>query len=297
MSIRINTSQEGLRTFSAIIPTNNRPEFLLLAVESARNQSHALDEIIVVDNDSRGLAKALLQPIMDKDDRVHCVTGWKVPGPSHARNVGARHAKGEYLAFLDDDDLWHPGFIEHVDAQINRNGVQFVLGWFELLEDEHLRPGKGIQLAVSIPLLLRSGNLGITGSNIVIHRDLFNAVDGFDEELEYSEDRDFLIRLVARGISYGVVQNRDVIHRVHPGARLSDLGNKSRLVGARRFYRKHRSQMSFTTRALRIRDLHYAASHIDTGLLRRAYHALMASLLGDRRPTKEVILCLTGRNR
>ena len=144
---------------------------------------------------------------------------------------------------------------------------------------------------------MRSGNPGITGSNIVIHRDLFNAVEGFDEELEYSEDRDFLIRLIARGISYGVVEDRDVVHRVHQGAHLSDLGGKRRLVGATRFYLNYRSQMSFATRALRIRELHYAASHTHSGLFSRAYHTLMATLLGDRRPAREVMLYLMGRNR
>ena len=140
MSNHTDTAWRESRTFTAIIPTSNRPELLLLAVNSARDQSHALIEIIVVDNDSKGSARTVLQPIMDEDDRVHYLVGSTVPGPSHARNVGANQAQGEYLAFLDDDDLWRPGFIERANAEIDRKKVEFVLGWFTLLEGERLRP-------------------------------------------------------------------------------------------------------------------------------------------------------------
>lgn len=297
MSTQTAKSPGPARTFTAIIPTSNRPELLLLAVDSVRKQTYSPVEIIVVDNDPDSSAEAAIQPVMEEDDRVRYLAASTVRGPSHARNAGAGQAKGEYLAFLDDDDLWRPKFLEHVDAQINRQPVQLVLAWFDRMQGERTTPGKGIQAGVSIRVLLTSGNPGITGSNIIIHRDLFETIGGFDEDLEYSEDRDFLIRLVSRGVAYGVVQDRDVIQRVHEGVRLSDLGDERRLIGATSFYRKHRSQMPLLTRASRIRDLHYTASHTRKGLLGSTYHGLMASLMGDRRLVKEAFLRLTGRSR
>ena len=58
------------RTFSAIIPTSARPELLLLAVESARQQTYAPLEIIVVDNDPTGSAQDVLKPLINEDERL-----------------------------------------------------------------------------------------------------------------------------------------------------------------------------------------------------------------------------------
>lgn len=297
MSSTSDASREGSRTYSVVIPTSRRPELLLLAIDSVRKQTYSPIEIIVVDNDPDRSAEAVLRQVTQEDGRVRYLAASTIRGPSHARNVGVGQAKGEFIAFLDDDDLWRPEFLDHVDAEIQRQPLQLVLGWFDVLQGGRTGPGKGIQPGIPLSVLLRSGNQGITGSNIVIDRGLFDAIGGFDEELEYSEDRDFLIRLVARGDVYGVVRDRDVVHRVHDGTQLSDLGDERRLVSATRFYEKHRAQMPLLVRRLRIKDLHYTASHTRDALLARVYHGLVASLLGDRRPLKEVVLRLIGRTR
>jgi len=91
---------------SAIIPTRNRPELVRRAVGSALAQSFAeLEVIVVVDGEHTATEKALAGI---EDPRLRVVVLAESKGASQARNLGVRHARGEWIAFLDDDDLWRP---------------------------------------------------------------------------------------------------------------------------------------------------------------------------------------------
>ncbi len=90
--------------FSVIIPTFNRVELLKRALDSVFGQRFKEFEMIVVDDGSTDGTREYLE------DLGAAVKFWTQPnsGPSGARNTGVRQARGEYLAFLDSDDLWFP---------------------------------------------------------------------------------------------------------------------------------------------------------------------------------------------
>ena len=91
---------------SVVIPTRGRPQWVVRAVESVFQQSYAqLEAIVVIDGPDRDTA-FLLQGI--KDDRLHLIMLEENAGGSEARNIGVRAARGEWVAFLDDDDQWMP---------------------------------------------------------------------------------------------------------------------------------------------------------------------------------------------
>src|SRR5450830_1529256 len=93
-----------LLEFSIVIPTYNRMKFLQQALDSVWAQTHDDYEIIVVDDGSTDGTKDYLASL---DGRVKTVRQSN-SGPAAARNLGVRQAKGEYVAFLDSDDLWFP---------------------------------------------------------------------------------------------------------------------------------------------------------------------------------------------
>jgi glycosyltransferase involved in cell wall biosynthesis len=95
---------------SAIIPTRNRPELLLRAVRSVIAQTYENLEIIVVVDGPDSTSRAALNKI--DDARLKVVQLAESVGGSDARNRGVQHAKGEWIAFLDDDDEWLPTKIE-----------------------------------------------------------------------------------------------------------------------------------------------------------------------------------------
>ncbi|MDL1957570.1 MAG: glycosyltransferase [Candidatus Desulfofervidus auxilii] len=95
--------------FSIIIPTYNRANFVVEAINSVLNQTYKLPyEIIVVDDGSIDKTEKILLEYMKKEPRLKFIKHEKNKGPAAARNTGIIHSKGKYLLFLDSDDKLLP---------------------------------------------------------------------------------------------------------------------------------------------------------------------------------------------
>ncbi len=95
---------------SAVIPTRNRPEMVVRAVSSALSQTYEnIEVVVVVDGPDRGTADALERV---NNPRLKIVLLPESVGGSGARNAGVKAANGEWVAFLDDDDVWLPEKIQ-----------------------------------------------------------------------------------------------------------------------------------------------------------------------------------------
>ena len=92
---------------SAVIPTRSRPQMVLAAIKSALEQGEELLEVIVVVDGPDHETSAALGSV--RDDRLRVIALEASLGGSEARNIGVRAARGEWIGFLDDDDLWLPG--------------------------------------------------------------------------------------------------------------------------------------------------------------------------------------------
>jgi glycosyltransferase involved in cell wall biosynthesis len=95
---------------SAVIPTRNRPGSLMFAVKSALAQTHPVLEVVVVIDGPDPVTESMLHAL--NDPRVRVVALPAPVGGSDARNAGVQAARGEWIAFLDDDDEWLPRKIE-----------------------------------------------------------------------------------------------------------------------------------------------------------------------------------------
>lgn len=89
---------------SIVIPTYNRQQYVCHAIESALSQTLEDFEVIVVDDGSTDNTKDVIAPYIDKIKYIYTENG----GPAHARNVGLKKANGEYISFLDSDDIYYP---------------------------------------------------------------------------------------------------------------------------------------------------------------------------------------------
>ena len=92
--------------FSIIIPTYNREKFLPKAIESVINQSHNNWELIIVDDGSTDNTKSLIEDYQKKENRIKYIFQ-ENKERSVARNNGIKNAKGDWICFLDSDDLYH----------------------------------------------------------------------------------------------------------------------------------------------------------------------------------------------
>lgn len=181
--------------FSVVIPVFNGERFLPEAIRSALSQSLPPLEVLVVDDGStdgtRAVAEGFGEPVR--------VLAQPNAGPSAARNRGARAARGEWVAFLDSDDRWEPGYLRAAAAYLARQPRVGLLctGVRVLAEDgtptPHVILKESPGAAYSTTGMLEK-DVG-TILPPMVRRDLFLASGGFDETLRANEDCHLWLRL------------------------------------------------------------------------------------------------------
>jgi len=213
-----------MATVSVIIPTFNRRQWLAATVRSVLEQSFQDIEIIVVDDGSTDGAADMLRD--EFGDRIRVESLPHNQGRSTARNVGWALATGEFVAFLDSDDLWLPEKLSLQLPHFQRREVAMVHCWVgktgqtgERLEPESSALEREFEAAGARGY----GYGGITQtwcrmytSAVVLRRDLLRRTGGFDPRLSNFEDWDLLWR-VARLGEVATVPETLVLHRTHPG--------------------------------------------------------------------------------
>ena len=116
---------------SVIIPTYNREKFLPATIDSVLRQTYSDYEIIVVDDGSTDGTQEVIEKLYGgKLKYIYKNNG----GPASARNVGLKNASGNYIAFLDSDDLWFPEKLETQIRFMEKNHSQITLVYHKNLK-------------------------------------------------------------------------------------------------------------------------------------------------------------------
>ncbi len=183
---------------SVIIPTYNRKDYVQEAIDSVLVQTYDDYEIIVVDDGSTDGTGDILRTQFGARLRYE----WQENrGESSARNRGISLAQGEYVAFLDSDDLALPRRLARaVDALDSDPGVGMVSGQALLIDAQGKRIesaplGVGLDTASLTPAGLLGGNLIAGPSTVTVRKRILDDLCGFDESLRYGEDWDLWIRI------------------------------------------------------------------------------------------------------
>jgi GT2 family glycosyltransferase len=203
-----------------VIPAWRRPELLACAVASVAAQTATPVDVVVVHDEV-----AIPAAAASLTDVRHVCTGGGL-GASAARNLGAAVVAGSHLAFLDDDDTWKPGYLEAVAAALRASSAALCLTRIEVVVGGRRRPGPAVPERLDVPTALNRVT-GITGSSIVVAREAFDALGGFDPALRGANDLDLIVRLLAAGTTHVVVGEALVEHRHHPGDRLTTSPTRS----------------------------------------------------------------------
>lgn len=135
---------------SVVIPVYNAERFIEAAVESVVKQTFQNWEILLIDDGSTDASGALLDKMAQQDKRIrvfHLESG----SAAKARNAGTGQAKGQYLAFLDADDLWEKDKLEKEVAFLKEKEAAFVFSGYEFADEN----GKGTGKVVHVPQQLR----------------------------------------------------------------------------------------------------------------------------------------------
>jgi glycosyltransferase involved in cell wall biosynthesis len=207
----------SVKTISIIIPTYNYGRFLRDAIDSVLAQTYRPMEIIVVDDGSTDDTPQILAEYGERIRVIHQDNR----GVGAARNTGIAAANGDYLAFLDSDDIMKPQLLEHEIARfIADPGLGLVHCAVELVDrDEKLLSlsRNGMEGWVATELLrLDREVITAPGSSIMVPKRVAEEIGGYDETLQPSEDWDFCYRLAIR-YRIGYVREPLLKYRLHGG--------------------------------------------------------------------------------
>ncbi len=181
---------------SVIITTYNRPHYVVEAVKSVLTQTYSNLEIIVVDDGSTEETAKALEVFGSKIRYFYQAN----QGVSAARNFGIEQTTGEYVAFLDDDDLWLAQKLERQMTVLEDNPtLGFVCSEAYTIDTNGNRNGywyKGKSKKETFDALLEENFVLLL--TVVARRNLLLSVNGFDKQLSTSADYDLWLRLAQR---------------------------------------------------------------------------------------------------
>jgi glycosyltransferase involved in cell wall biosynthesis len=226
----------GVPTVSVVVPVYGPAEYLLAAVESVLAQTFGDHEIILVDDGCPDGTAHVVRSLVEAGRLRYLQQTHR--GPAAARNRGIQEAQGEFIAMLDDDDLWPPEKLQwQVEALRAHARTVLVYGYMETMGQEpwYRFPGPHAP----------SGNVGAaflernwirSPGQTLIRAGALRELGGFDEQLWGTDDWDLYLRLAARG-EFLYVPRAALHYRVHAGNASRDFLRMYR--NACRVHRRH----------------------------------------------------------
>ena len=204
---------------SVIIPTYNRCKYICQSIDSVLDQTYQDFEIILIDDGSTDETKQIVTRRYKNENRLKYIYQ-KNQERSAARNRGIVESSGEYLAFLDSDDLWLSSKLEkQVEVLDESNETDMVVTWWDMFDDDFNKildvsyPDiADIDSGIFGPLMAYSNRVGsptpLIRKSALVGRKLFS------ENLNMGEDWEFWTRVAIRG-KVALVPEILARHRIH----------------------------------------------------------------------------------
>lgn len=213
---------------STIIPTYNASRYICQCIDSVLNQTYSQHEIIVVDDGSTDNTYELLQGYSKVIKYIYQENS----GPSSARNRGIEVSTGDWLAFVDSDDVWMPDKLEKQVKCISKNR-DYVLVVSDMYEGNDPSCTKApifekfddIKEGFIFDRLLKSSY--IYTPTVLVNKDIVKEFNGFDTKLNMLEDLDLFLK-IAYKYQIGVVNEMLVFRRRHDQNISKSLGSLDR---------------------------------------------------------------------
>jgi glycosyltransferase involved in cell wall biosynthesis len=200
---------------SVIIPAYNAARTVERTLNSVLNQTYTNLEIIVVDDGSTDETPLLIQRMADLDHRIKLLRKAN-SGVSSARNYGIQSARGEFIALLDADDLWHPAKLAK-QLTAMRDPIAVIYCWSRVIDnqDRVLYDLAPCSLRGDVYTALITTNF-LHSSTLLIRRSCIEEVGGYDQAMSYCEDFKFNLELAER-YDFDVIPEFLSAYRLHEG--------------------------------------------------------------------------------
>jgi glycosyltransferase involved in cell wall biosynthesis len=216
--------------FSVIIPTYNRAAFITRTVQSVLDQTFKSFEIIIVDDGSTDNTEAVLQPLIQNHSNIYYFKK-KNEERGAARNFGIMHAKGDYVTFLDSDDIFYPNHLQEAMELLRQKKSPEVFHLaYELIRSDGSMVRRYNNYSGSLNIqLIRLGNIlscmGVFVRREIATQNLFIE----DREISGSEDYELWLRLAGQyEFAYSNTITSAIIH--HQGRSVMEVWQKKALI-------------------------------------------------------------------
>jgi len=198
---------------SVVIPVFNGEKTIKETIDSVLKQTFTDFELLVINDGSQDLTVEVVEKIQDSRIQLY---SYPNAGLAASRNRGIDRSTGEYIAFIDADDLWTPDKLEaQFNALKSHPEAAVAYSWTDYIDEYSQFLGKGGHITVNgniYPHLLLTDLLE-NGSNPLIRKQAFIEVGNFDESLRAAEDWDMLLRLAIR-YHFIAVSSPQVLYRI-----------------------------------------------------------------------------------
>ena len=262
---------------SICIPAYNAERYLPETLESIRTQTYSNWELIVTEDGSRDRTEKIVDTFASTvSQSVRYSRHDPNRGLPATRNAGIAENQGKLIALLDSDDLWLPDHLTHLVAMFNQTGAGIVHSGSEIFDSAtnqtiSLRAPTPKQVA-DFPCSLFEGHYVIQPASVLMTRETWKRVSGFDPEFRYVEDREMWLRCARAGVLFTFSGRNTCRYRRHSGT-LSRHAAEMAEASARVF-QKH---LDWDQIPLDLR-IHYASkAWTSAGLLRQRASPMLAA--------------------
>lgn len=207
---------------SIIMPCHNAASYLEEAVGSVLGQTFQDLELIAIDDGSVDASPKILEKLQRQDGRIR-VLRQENAGPYPARNLGLKHAHGQFIAFLDADDWWDKTFLEKMHCALEESGADLAYcGWQNIAEQgqsrppyippDYLREDLAVRLLKSCPWPIHAA---------LVRRGIIEAVGGFSTRCFTSMDYDLWLKIAVLSRNWVRVPEVLAYYRWHEAGQIS----------------------------------------------------------------------------
>jgi succinoglycan biosynthesis protein ExoO len=229
-------------SLSVIVAAYNAQDTITRALKSVQDQTRSVAEIIVVDDVSTDQTRSVVRSMAASDPRIILIESPDNQGPSGARNLGLRAAKGDWIAVLDADDAWSPDRVQVITDVISRFDVDVVTDnqlFYDAWAGEVTRigfpPERGTRWIKPVDVFQQDVQLGAEFSygilKPVIRRSfLENRGLSYDGRVRYGEDLLFLAEMLMSGARALLIPEPLYIYTTQVGGRSKKASPHSKSV-------------------------------------------------------------------
>lgn len=229
---------------SILIPTFNRSELLMETLESVFNQTYENWECIIVDDNSTDKTRTIIKSFLAKDSRFQYFFGpdHEISGANACRNFAFRKSKGDFIQYLDDDDLLDSNKIEaQINAISNSSPKTFATSKWDFfyekpkdIKSQNLDVYRSFKVIEDFINSLSYSHGYFPPHAYLIPRSLILRAGEWNEYLKINQDGEFMCRIFTKAENVVFAEGAQVYYRQHKGRRTSALNSRNKIYQARK---------------------------------------------------------------